>query len=180
MKNALTQSSRASQDSRKSTSIDEQRILGEVAQLNSLSIRYTKFRNILDAPSVDIDLLRKISWSGIPEEIRHIVWKLLLGYLPLSADRRDTALARKRKEYEDYVSQTAATADEALTHQIEIDVLRTHASVPLYQQPLVRAALQRILYCWAIRHPASGYVQGINDLITPFFQVYLQSHVSKS
>ena len=34
--------------------------------------------------------------------------------------------------------------------------------------------LVRILYSWAIRHPASGYVQGINDLVTPFFQVYLQ------
>jgi len=25
---------------------------------------------------------------------------------------------------------------------------------------------------WAIRHPASGYVQGINDLVTPFWQVF--------
>jgi hypothetical protein len=36
--------------------------------------------------------------------------------------------------------------------------------------------LERILYIWAIRHPASGYVQGINDLLTPFFQVFLQEH----
>lgn len=33
---------------------------------------------------------------------------------------------------------------------------------------------ERILYIWAIRHPASGYVQGINDLVTPFFMVFLQ------
>jgi hypothetical protein len=36
--------------------------------------------------------------------------------------------------------------------------------------------LEKILYIWSIRHPASGYVQGINDLLTPFFQVYLQEH----
>lgn len=33
---------------------------------------------------------------------------------------------------------------------------------------------ERILFIWAIRHPASGYVQGINDLVTPFFIVFLQ------
>ena len=37
---------------------------------------------------------------------------------------------------------------------------------------------ERILYIWAIRHPASGYVQGINDLVTPFFVVFLSEFVS--
>ena len=40
-------------------------------------------------------------------------------------------------------------------------------------------SLERILYVWAIRHPASGYVQGINDLATPFFQVFLSAYVGK-
>lgn len=40
-------------------------------------------------------------------------------------------------------------------------------------------SLERILYVWAIRHPASGYVQGINDLATPFFQVFLSSYIGK-
>ncbi len=34
-----------------------------------------------------------------------------------------------------------------------------------------------MLYVWAIRHPASGYVQGINDLATPFFQVFLSAYI---
>lgn len=38
-------------------------------------------------------------------------------------------------------------------------------------------ALERILYVWAIRHPASGYVQGINDLATPFFEVFLSAYI---
>lgn len=37
---------------------------------------------------------------------------------------------------------------------------------------------EHILYIWAIRHPASGYVQGINDLVTPFFVVFLSEFVS--
>lgn len=36
---------------------------------------------------------------------------------------------------------------------------------------------ERILYIWAIRHPASGYVQGINDLVTPFFVVFLLEYI---
>lgn len=39
---------------------------------------------------------------------------------------------------------------------------------------------ERILFIWAIRHPASGYVQGINDLVTPFFVVFICEHVGKS
>ena len=41
-------------------------------------------------------------------------------------------------------------------------------------------SLERILYVWAIRHPASGYVQGINDLVTPFFQVFLSAYIGGS
>ncbi|GBM07347.1 TBC1 domain family member 22B [Araneus ventricosus] len=38
-------------------------------------------------------------------------------------------------------------------------------------------AFERILYILAIRHPASGYVQGMNDLVTPFFVVFLQDFI---
>ena len=41
-------------------------------------------------------------------------------------------------------------------------------------------SLERILYVWAIRHPASGYVQGINDLVIPFFQIFLSAYIGTS
>ena len=37
--------------------------------------------------------------------------------------------------------------------------------------------LERILYIWAIRHPGSGYVQGMNDLVTPFIAVFVDEVV---
>lgn len=39
-----------------------------------------------------------------------------------------------------------------------------------------------LLFCVtrAIRHPASGYVQGINDLVTPFLVVFLSEHLEGS
>ena len=47
----------------------------------------------------------------------------------------------------------------------------------IFQQVVVQELFERILFIWAIRHPASGYVQGINDLVTPFFVVFLLEFV---
>ena len=54
--------------------------------------------------------------------------------------------------------------------------------IPIFQKKIVQNIFQRVLYVWAVRHPASGYVQGINDLLTPFFVVFLTeySDISKS
>jgi hypothetical protein len=37
--------------------------------------------------------------------------------------------------------------------------------------------MERVLFIWAFRHPASGYVQGLNDLICPFMMVFFSEHV---
>lgn len=128
-------------------------------------------------------------------------WQLLLGYLPTSSERRVAALERKRKEYLDGVRQAfergnpsstisrnlsssitarARGLDETLWHQISIDVPRTSPHLQLYSYEATQRSLERILYVWAIRHPASGYVQGINDLVTPFWQVFLGSYITDS
>lgn len=126
-----------------------------------------------------------------------MTWQLLLGYLPTSSERRVFTLERKRKEYLDGVRQafdrgsTGAPGsgsssnigrgrglDEAVWHQISIDVPRTNPHLELYGYEATQRSLERILYVWAIRHPASGYVQGINDLVTPFWQVFLGSYIT--
>ena len=33
------------------------------------------------------------------------------------------------------------------------------------------------MYVWHMRHPASGYVQGINDIVTPFVVVFLSEYI---
>ncbi|KAI9253806.1 rab-GTPase-TBC domain-containing protein [Phascolomyces articulosus] len=140
-----------------------------------------KFKDILSQPNVDLAALKRISWSGIPREYRLVAWQLLLGYLPCNSARRVTALAQKRKEYSDSVaasySRGTAGLDQALWHQIHIDIPRTNPGVPLYQYEATQLCLERILYQWAIRHPASGYVQGINDLVTPIFEVFLSAYI---
>ncbi|KAJ5214813.1 hypothetical protein N7468_010492 [Penicillium chermesinum] len=158
--------------------------------------RINKFKRILQASTVSLTELRDLAWSGVPEEVRPMTWQLLLGYLPPNSERRISTLERKRKEYLDGVRQAfergssttanppAASAgrgrglDEAIWHQISIDVPRTSPHIPLYGYEATQRSLERILYLWAIRHPASGYVQGINDLATPFWQVFLGVYIT--
>lgn len=160
--------------------------------------RINKFKRILQASSIALSDLRDSCWSGIPQEVRAMSWQLLLGYLPPSGERRIATLERKRKEYLDAVRQAFDRGtsfnspagkgtlggnarrglDEALWHQISIDVPRTSPHLKLYSYEATQRSLERILYVWAIRHPASGYVQGINDLVTPFWQVFLGSYIT--
>ena len=66
-----------------------------------------------------------------------------------------------------------------LPAEILLDVPRTAPSVKIFRHAVVQRALERILYIWALRHPASGYVQGINDLVTPFYFVFLSRHLPR-
>lgn len=112
-------------------------------------------------------------------QVRAVTWRLLSGYLPTSLERRQTVLDRKRIDYQSLVKQyfDVETRDEDTFRQIHIDVPRMNPHVPLFQQKLVQEMFERVLFIWAIRHPASGYVQGINDLVTPFFIVFLQEQL---
>ncbi|TRY82448.1 hypothetical protein DNTS_007890, partial [Danionella cerebrum] len=107
----------------------------------------------------------------------------MTGYLPANRERQDLVLQRKREEYFGFIEQYyhSRTDDNHRDtyRQIHIDIPRTNPLIPLFQQPLVQEVFERILFIWAIRHPASGYVQGINDLVTPFFVVFLSEFVEE-
>ncbi|KKA26963.1 hypothetical protein TD95_004058 [Thielaviopsis punctulata] len=175
-------------------SIPENATAKEIETINSRITRIDKFKKFLQASSIPLAELRKLAWSGVPEEVRAMTWQLLLGYLPTNGERRVSTLERKRREYLDGVKQafergaqtTTSTAagsgrarglDEAIWHQISIDVPRTNPHIELYSYEATKRSLERILYVWAVRHPASGYVQGINDLVTPFFEVFLGVYI---
>lgn len=179
----------------------------EIEAHSSRISRINKFKRILQSSTISLSELRDSAWSGLPQEVRAMSWQILLGYLPTSSERRVATLERKRKEYLDGVRQafekgTAASdasvvagvvgpaaspstakgkgrgLDEAIWHQISIDVPRTNPHLELYSYEATQRSLERILYVWAIRHPASGYVQGINDLVTPFWQVFLGQYIT--
>jgi len=109
-----------------------------------------------------------------------------LDYTPVVRERWESTITAKRQSYWACVppvldENVGNTEYERTTfHQISVDVARTNPLVPLFQLPDIQNSLKRILYTWAIRHPASGYVQGINDLATPFFAVFLSPHLKES
>lgn len=41
----------------------------------------------------------------------------------------------------------------------------------------MQRTLERVLYIRSVRNPAYGYVQGINDLLTPFMAVFFSEHL---
>ncbi|KAF3859511.1 hypothetical protein F7725_021910 [Dissostichus mawsoni] len=184
--------------------IAEQNTSGTPIMTEREASRLDKFKQLLAGPNTDLEELRKLSWSGIPRQVRPITWKLLSGYLPVNAERRESVLQRKRQEYFGFIQQyydsrndehhqdtyrqiqidIPRMSPESLVLQpkvteIHIDIPRTNPLIPLFQQASVQEIFERILFIWAIRHPASGYVQGINDLVTPFFVVYVFEYIEE-
>lgn len=157
-----------------------------------------KFERLLSEPVIDLEALKELSWMGIPPHHRPVCWRLLLGYLPPSKDRQEHILLRKRREYQEMVPDYydivvhAATSlssavfnttdhnheDGGALRQVAVDVPRTAPGVAFFHLPQIQKTLERILYIWGVRHPASGYVQGINDLVTPFIAVFMSDHMT--
>lgn len=139
--------------------------------------RLSKFHDLLSSPNTNLDELRELSWNGIPKAVRPVAWQLLSGYLPANVERRQATLERKRLEYfgfvDQYFPQRNSTMHQDTYRQIHIDIPRMNPLIPLFQHQVVQDIFERILFIWAVRHPASGYVQGMNDLVTPFFVVFL-------
>ncbi|XP_004553993.1 TBC1 domain family member 22A isoform X1 [Maylandia zebra] len=161
----------------------DQNTSGTPAMTEREASRLDKFKQLLAGPNTDLDELRKLSWSGIPRQVRPIAWKLLSGYLPANAERRESVLQRKRQEYFGFIQQYYDSRNDEhhqdTYRQIHIDIPRTNPLIPLFQQASVQEIFERILFIWAIRHPASGYVQGINDLVTPFFVVFVFEYIEE-
>ena len=107
---------------------------------------------------------------------------MLLGYLPLNRERQAESLARKKAEYQQFVDQFCgpraagagmSDAEQTVLRQVLYDAKRTNPEVPLFHTDFVQRSLERVLFVYAQRHFATGYVQGINDLATPLYAVFL-------
>ncbi|PSS35819.1 TBC1 domain family member 22B like [Actinidia chinensis var. chinensis] len=183
--NSTVNKSRSSSSSVDDTSRESQKSTTGARATDSA--RLMKFKKSMSGPTIILDKLRELAWNGVPPYLRPTIWRILLGYAPPNSDRREGVLRRKRLEYLDCVAQyyditDAERTDEEVNmlRQIAVDCPRTVPDVSFFQQAEVQKSLERILYTWAIRHPASGYVQGINDLATPFLVVFLSEYLEGS
>lgn len=148
--------------------------------------RLVKFSKALDTRNVDVEGLRSLAWNGVPSRYRTAVWQMLLGYLPLSRDRQVDSVIKKRAEYASFVQQSFGGArvggvsksdgDGSLLRQVLVDVPRTCPDHALFRAEWLQRSLERVLYVYAQRHFATGYVQGINDLAAPLYVVFLSCY----
>ncbi|TSK13171.1 TBC1 domain family member 22B [Bagarius yarrelli] len=158
----------------------DQNTSGTPAMTEREASRLDKFRQLLAGPNTDLG-----SYTQRCHQVSSVccAWMMTqAGYLPANAERRASTLQRKRQEYFGFIEQYYDSRNDEhhqdTYRQIHIDIPRTNPLIPLFQQASVQEIFERILFIWAIRHPASGYVQGINDLVTPFFVVYIFEYIA--
>jgi hypothetical protein len=150
--------------------------------LGAFLSREEKFKALLTAPVADLEQLRSLAWSGIPIEHRPAVWRLFLDYAPVNAAIRDSTIQHKREDYFDCVNRVYSDGPRRMwtnSHfqtqaQIRRDLPRTHFT--LLKNDRSQQLFERVLFVWSVRHPASGYVQGMNDLLQPFFFAFMIPH----
>lgn len=144
--------------------------------------RHGQLLHLLQQPTINLSDLRRLCWHGCPVEVRATCWKLLLGYTPTTNSRLSKTLFNKRAEYARILDAHYLGnkyLDKSILHQITIDIKRTSGGTFLLNDEL-RGRVIRVLYCWSIRRPASGYVQGLNDVIMPLFEVFLSDAIQAS
>ena len=66
-----------------------------------------------------------------------------------------------------------ANEELAIIKQIRKDVPRSTGGMAALAHSRSQTLLERVLFVWALRHPACGYVQGMNDLAVPFVCVVI-------
>jgi hypothetical protein len=145
----------------------------------------TRFREVLASPVIDIEKLRELSWSGIPDHFRAQVWRLLLDYEPVNSRIREESLSHKRSDYFDCLNRVYGESQRHMWTNVQKQTqLQIRRDLPRTGYHLLRCQraqdlFERVLFVWSVRHPASGYVQGMNDVLSPFFFVFIEPLIDK-
>ncbi|KAH8071393.1 hypothetical protein JL721_4369 [Aureococcus anophagefferens] len=132
-----------------------------------------------------MDALRSLAWNGVPGPRRSDVWRFLLGVLAPAAGDRAARLEDARAAYRaavvavlvDVPASERSAEDQQTLRQILVDAPRTCPGVPLFCHDRVQALIVNVLYAWAVAHPRSGYVQGMNDLLAVLLVVLVNNDV---
>ena len=146
--------------------------------LNSPAV-LKKFIAILSEDTIDLKKLMRLSWHGIPSSVRHQVWPYLLHYYPVETSNKEAILEKKRQEYQGLkraLSFDFTEVELKTKKQIHLDIVRSTTDVPFLFHDKGQGIMENVLFIWSLRHPASGYVQGINDLVVPLFVVLMQQY----
>ena len=147
--------------------------------------RIAMFEVPLSSKEVSLQTLQRYARTGIPETLRPLYWKLLLGYLPLVPSEWDRFRATKKGEYEELLKETCELdgSGNIVCHsederRIDVDIPRTLPTLHFFAcddvdsrngMPTTFSAtqqsLRRVLYTVTSLNKGLGYVQGMNELV---------------
>ncbi|GJQ14058.1 hypothetical protein GpartN1_g5849.t1 [Galdieria partita] len=147
-------------------------------EAQGLSPECCRMKEIFQHSVINIEHLKRLAWHGSPMLYRSTIWKILLGYWPIVNSRRSEVVKRKREDYRISLSRAFSQSHKSETEQerliwrqITLDVPRICSDYNLFRLPSLQELLKRILFVWSVRHPACGYVQGMNDILMPLVYV---------
>eukprot|EP00030_Apusomonadida_sp_AF-17_P007780 a843255_57.p1 GENE.a843255_57~~a843255_57.p1 ORF type:complete len:415 (+),score=122.79 a843255_57:30-1247(+) len=162
--------------------------------------RAQQFRTVIEQPHISLEQLRTLAFMGVPDEpgLRPLVWKLLLGYLPLTPASWEATLSSQRAMYAEFSAEfifdpreRASENDHPLSldpdsawaqhlasvgidEEITKDIERTCPELSFFQNAegaAHYANIKRILFVFAKLNPGIGYVQGMNELVAALYYV---------
>lgn len=128
-------------------------------------------------PNLELKPFSQACSCGIEAPLRPMAWKLLLGYLPRNTVWRIPMLISRRAKYKFYCerytldSYSMTLSERAIFNQIRKDIPRIDHG-PLLLHEKYQNMMTRILYIWAIHHPETTYVQGMNEVLVPFIYMF--------
>eukprot|EP01126_Amoeba_proteus_P052792 TRINITY_DN6406_c0_g1_i1.p1 TRINITY_DN6406_c0_g1~~TRINITY_DN6406_c0_g1_i1.p1 ORF type:complete len:466 (-),score=61.71 TRINITY_DN6406_c0_g1_i1:64-1461(-) len=143
-------------------------------ELESLSL----WRSLLSDPNTDVHRIKnEVLSRGIPNEFRGVIWQFLLGY----RDSGEASDAKKEKQRNSYVNlrekyfSSVSLKEDSLHGIVMADVMRTHPDgfYKVFHNSLIQESLTRILYIWSKENVEVSYFQGLNDLASIFFLVFM-------
>ncbi|EME29021.1 RabGAP/TBC domain-containing protein [Galdieria sulphuraria] len=147
-------------------------------EVERLSPECCRLKELLQQSVINLERLKQLAWHGSPKDYRGTIWKILLGYWPIVNLRRNEVVKRKREDYRVSLSRAFSQSRKSETEQerlvwrqITLDVPRICSDYNLFRLPALQELLKRILFVWSVRHPACGYVQGMNDILMPLVYV---------
>ncbi|XP_073361001.1 uncharacterized protein [Aegilops tauschii subsp. strangulata] len=133
------------------------------------------FKAALSKKVVNMGELRRLACLGVPDgggtDVRPLVWKLLLGYLPTERSLWPYELEKKRSQYSAYKDEFLLNPESEILEQIDRDVKRTHPDKSFFSAKSNQESLRRILIIFSRLYPSVRYVQGLNEVLAPLFYV---------
>jgi hypothetical protein len=143
------------------------------------------FKQLFDQPLIDLNELKRLCSNGCLSSYRSRSWKILSNYVSPNNQKWDEELEQKRKEYlrlrqtqydDNQEKLTSKRLQEGLNTIVK-DVDRTLGETKMFQSPLFKEMLQRILFLYHVRNSESGYAQGMNDIAAPFLIIFTKEYI---